>query len=348
MKPLRLYHKQFKTIIPLIITIGLSLGYPVPPSEGDASQSFTSPSAAPVWSPAMEDTISRLSRRLKEQQSEKNRLVKESDTLAARILKEKRKSGMSSSRKLDSMLRDSQQLVADLESISKQIKETESQLRQHYSLAVTALVRRLEQKSREEPLGEKERKNLLKHLVRYVHESKMLEEPIELAVPKVNLEVQDNDTPLQIKEKADFLSEQATLLKARIFQIEAAIHKLEREKALCEKVRKFTDEMSFFDDTLLVKERKMMDIPDGDPEKLVGGDIPGEMPLFSVHLFPANRREAFNSSPSDFIISDNGIDEQVELLTEQKSQLANQIQHLLQKTKRFYQRAHELGQSENH
>jgi hypothetical protein len=246
------------------------------------------------------------------------------------------------------MLRDSRQLVADLEAVSRQIKETESQLRQHYSLAITALVRRLEQKSMEEPSGGRERKNLLKHLVRYVQESKMLEEPIELAVPKVNLEIQDNDTPLRIKEKADFLSDQATLLKARIFQIEATIDKLEREKALCDKVRKFTDEMSFFDDTLLVKERKITDIRDDNPEKLVLEEPPGEIPLFSVPFFSVNRKEAFNSSPSDFIISNNGIDEQIELLTEQKSQLANQIQYLLQKTQRFYQRAHELGQSENH
>ena len=57
--------------------------------------------------------ISKLSKMLKEQQSEKSRLLKESDRLAEKILREKQKSEGGGNRKLDSLMRDSQRLVSD-------------------------------------------------------------------------------------------------------------------------------------------------------------------------------------------------------------------------------------------
>ena len=65
--------------------------------------------------------ISELNQILKECRSQKNRLEKESDKLAKKIIKEKRKSRGESNRKLDTLLRKSQHLVFTLESLSKQI-----------------------------------------------------------------------------------------------------------------------------------------------------------------------------------------------------------------------------------
>jgi hypothetical protein len=396
-------------ILPFFICIfilGASPGY-----SGLASQSV-----APAWDSAMGTAISKLSKELKEQQSEKSKLLKESDRLAEKILREKQKSGGGGNRKLDSLMRDSQRLVSELESTSKQIDETELQLRQKYALAISALVKRLEEQANDEKrsddkgqsdnlgqlnnLGQsdnldnnkgrsdnkgrsndkdkdkeqsndKERKTLLKQLLTYLKESEKLEKPIRLELPKVSLEVRDNDTSLEIRKKAEFLSDQATLLKAKIFQVEAQVAKLEKEKALRDKVKKFADDMSFFDDTVLVKERKIAHgetgIQDssptgGDsgnqaepplfaaPSSLTGGDtgngqiLPGSLEGTSTSFILG--KEALDSSPSDLISSQKSIDKQIELLEVQKSQLANQVQQLLQKTQNFYKRADELGSAE--
>jgi len=355
-----------------ILVLGVSPGYSGLASQaglalqtGLASQSISS-----VWSPSMNSDISRLGKMLKEQQSERNRLLKESDRLAEKILREKQKSEGGGNRKLDSLMRESQRLVSDMESLSKQIEGTELHLRQRYSLAITALVKRIEEQSNDKKRSnDKERKTLLKQLLTYLKESEMLEKPIGFEVPKVSLELRDNDTSLEIRKKADFLSDQAALLKARIFQVEAQVAKLEKDKALRNKVRKFADDMSFFDDTVLVKERKIAhgdsaikdSGPSGDsgnqdenplsaPPSMLGGDI-GDMPIPSGKSEETSisfilGKEAFDSSPSDLVFSQKSIDKQIELLEVQKSQIANQVQQLLQKTQNFYKRAEELGSLE--
>ena len=258
-----------------------------------------------------------------------------------------------------------------LESISKQIEESELQLRQRYSLAITALVKRLEEQSNRMKSNRmiSSGKPSLKQLLTYLKESEKLEKPIGFEVPKVSLEVRDNDTSLEIRKKADFLSDQATLLKAKIFQVEAQVAKLEKEKALRNKVRKFADDMSFFDDTVLVKERKIAHRETGIQDSGPGGDAGNQddasfvcSPLILAGNIgdgpiPSGRseetsasfilgKEALDSSPSDLISSQKSIDKQIELLEMQKSQLANQVQHLLQKTQNFYKRAEELSASE--
>ncbi|MEW6380334.1 MAG: hypothetical protein AB1611_12110 [bacterium] len=351
-----------QNLIGWIVLAGILLIFGASP----AYTAIAAPDAAPSWSPDMADTISRLSRVLAEQQSEKTRLFKEIDRLAEKILQEKQKSEGRGNRKLDSLMQDSQRLVSSLETVSRQTADTESQLRQKYSLAITALVKRLE----EQP-GERERKALLKHLLIYLKESEGLEKPVAFETLKVNLEVQDNDTSSQIRKKADFLSDQAALLKARIFQIEAQVTRLESEKALRDKVRKFADGMSFFDDTLMVKERKIAHRepasktnsgqggePEGGKEEpppmiLATPPLRGVPPLESQPMSPPASpetgapsfivgREGVDSSPSDLILSRNSIDRQIELLKEQKSRLASQIQQLQQKTHNFYKRAKEL------
>lgn len=329
--------------------------------------------AAPSWSPAMADTISRLSRALTEQQSEKNRLLKEIDRLAGKILQEKQKSERRGNRKLDSLMQDSQRLVSNLETVSRRAADTELQLRQKYPLAITALVKRLE----EQP-NERERKALLKQLVKYLKETEGLEKPVAFETLKVNLEVQDSDTSSEIRRKADFLYDQTALLKARIFQIEAQVTKLESEKVLRDKVRKFADGMSFFDDTLMIKERKVAHRePDaqgssgqgGEHEGEQGGELGGEEgplilttppirgippvenlptppPPSSPETMPPSfivGKETVDSAPSDLVLSRNSIDRRIELLKEQKSLLAGQIEQLQQKSRNFYKRAEELG-----
>ncbi|MEW5803924.1 MAG: hypothetical protein AB1847_17655 [bacterium] len=338
---------RIPTLFIVILVLGVSPGH----------CGLVSQSTIPAWSSAMDNDISRLSKMLKEQQSEKSRLLKKSDRLAEKIMQEKQKSDNRGNRKLDSLMSESQRLVSDLEALSRQIEEAELQLEQKYSTAISALVNRLEGR-----LDDRERKTLLKQLLKYLNESERLEKPVEFEVPKVSLELRDNDTSSEIRKKADFLSDQATLLKAKIFQVEAQVTKLEKEKSLRDKVKKFTDGMSFFDDTLLVTERKVANNREPDT---AGGDRGGDEPPLSAlppsqgesgMILPGSLeessssfilgREAFDSSPADLILSNKSIEKQIELLKIQKSQMASQIQHLLQKTETFYKRAEELSSSE--
>ncbi len=352
--------------------VGLSPGISAAGSSAmDEGMSGYTGDSQPVDMAEMAETISRLSQGLKKQQSERDKLLKESDNLAEKILKEKRKAESKSSRTLDSLLRESHELVGNLELLSGQIGESESQLRQKYSLAITSLVRLMENKP-----DEKEQKIFLKQLVKYLRESEKLEKPIELEIHKVSLEIQDNDTPDQIRKKADFLSDQTTLLKAKIFQIKEQIAKLERERSLRDKVKKFADEISFFDDSVMLKENRIsqgeqgvvvsepisdksgtpvdnsgetliVDPPSGPTDAYPDSQI-SESTRGEAALSPIIRIDAFDSSPSDLILSGKSIDKQIDLLEGQKSNLGNQIQELLEKAQNFYNRADKLGSSNLH
>ena len=309
--------------------------------------------------------ISELNQILKECRSQKNRLEKESDKLAKKIIKEKRKSRGESNRKLDTLLRKSQHLVSTLESLSKQIAGIEGQLKQKYAAAITGLFSRIEKE-----LKEKKKNTLMKQLLTYIEASEDLEKPIQFQIPEVDLEIQANDTSYEIRKKADFLSDQTTLLKARMYQIDARIAKLEKEKGLREKVKKFADEISFFDDTHFVEEKKITksgpdspehqeDVSGGDNKEQPadGGD---EQPLpspssdesesfadggsntFILSSPFISQKEVSDSSPSDLILSGGNIDYQINLLKQQKSRLGNQVQLLWEKSQIFYKRAEEL------
>jgi len=293
--------------------------------------------------------ISKLNQTLKEQQSKKHKLLKESDKLAEQITKEKRKSRGRSNRKLVSMFRESQRLVSELESISKQIAKIESQLKGKYSIAITTLVRQLEKES-----NEKKKTSMLKRLLKYMEASEKLKEPIIFEMPKVNLAIQEGDTPLEIREKADFLSDQTALLKAKKLQIDAQIAALEKEKSLRDKVKAFADEINFFDDTLFIESKKVEQPDDTkevnplkepgiyniETERNIGESEPDDTQPATVV-----QREEQDSTFSDLVLSSGSVDKQIKLLQQQKLQLGKHIQQLSQKTQTFYKRAAELSSS---
>ena len=291
--------------------------------------------------------ISNLNRILEEQQAEKNKLLKESDKLAEKITKEKRKSEGKSSRKLDSMLRESQRLVSNLESISIKIAEIEAQLKQKYSMAITALVRQLENESEE-----KKKKSLLEQLFKYMEASERLKEPIKFEMPKVNLEIQEDDTPLEIREKADFLSDQTALLKAKMLQIDTQIAALEKEKSLRDKVKGFADEISFFDDILFVEGKKVEQVPETgevnptrEPKIFQTGIDTAKIEPKGTQPETVVQREALDFPLSDSVLSSGSVGKQIGLLKQQKLKLGEQLQQLSQKTQSFYKHAAELNQS---
>jgi len=303
----------------------------------------------------LDTEISKLNRTLKERQSEKNKLSKQIDKLAEKITKEKRKSRGEavfqgrSNRKLDSMLRESQRLVSRLESISRQIAEIESQLRQKYSKAIATMVRQLEKES-----NEKKKTSMLKQLLKYMGTSEKLKEPIKFEMPKINLEIHEDDTPLEIREKAHFLSDQTALLKAKTFQINAHIDALAKEKSLRDKVKGFADEIRFFDDILFVEEKKVelldetgevnptkeLDTFNGETETRLEASEPKETQTLTIL-----QKEASESPLSDLVLSSGSVDKQINLLQQQKLQLGKQIQQLSQKAQSFYKRAAELSSS---
>lgn len=297
----------------------------------------------------LDTEISKFSKTLKEQQSEKDKLLKKSDKLAEKITKEKRKSRGRSNRKLASMLRESQQLVSKLESIYGQIAEIESQLKQKYSIAIATMVRQLEKES-----NEKEKKSMLKQLLKYMEASEKLKEPIKFEMPKVNLEIQEGDTPPEIREKADFLSDQTALLKAKMFQIDAQIAKLEKEKSLRDKIKGFADEIRFFDDILFVEEKKVEPLDDTgevNPTKEPGTfNIEtetrlGELEPKETQPSTILQREASDSPFSDLVLSSGSVDKQIKLLKQQKLQLGKQIRQVSQRAQSFYKRASEKEKS---
>ena len=336
----------------LVLFSGVRMGY-AGALKGD--EDSLSPSAWDV-------KISELNRIRKDYRSRKNRLEKESDTLAEKIIKEKRKSGGEGSRKLDALLGKSQQLVADLESVSRQIADIEEHLTRNYAEAISSLVIQLER-----GLKDKKKNEYMKQLVTYIAASESLEKPIQYEIPEVDLEIHAQDTPIKIRQKADFLSDRTTLLKAKIYQIDARIAKLEQERMLREKIKRFADEISFFDDSHFIEERKVsknevdpqkdqQDIPgvhnDGSPDEggdeeqapppIFGESVPLTLGENSTIVSPSlSLKEVSDFSPSDSIFSGNNIDNQISHLKQQKGQLRNHLLHLWKKTKRFYEQADE-------
>jgi len=315
---------------------------------------------------ARDAQIFELNQTLKECRSQKKRYEKESNKLVKKIVREKRKSRGESSRKLDTLLRRSQRLVSNLESLSEQIAGIEGQLKQQYTTAIAGLVSRIEKGPKE-----KKKNSLMKQLFSYIEASEELEKPIQFQIPEVDLEIQANDTSFEIQKKADFLSGQTRLLKARMYQIDARIAKLEQKKVLRDKVKKFADEISFFDDTQFVEERKITKsepdspehqegVPSGDNNEAPtdrGEELPPPSPTFDESESPTHegmspfilpplftsQKEVSDSSPSDLILSGGNIDYQINLLKQQKDQLGNQVQLLWGKTQIFYKRAEELS-----
>jgi len=290
----------------------------------------------------LDEDISELNKALKELQSEQKDLLKESDKLAEKITEEKLKSHGKSNRKLNSLLRESQKLVSRLKNVSKQINETESRLKLKYSMIIKALVKELEKES-----NEKRKETMLKKLLGYMKESEKLKEPIKFEMPKTNLQIQKDDTPLEIREKADFLSDQSALLKAKMFQLQARINELEKDKLLREKVKDFADEIDFFDDSLFIEVDKVSQNPeikkDGQTEEtLTLRNISETQIDDGTQQSTAVRSITPDSSISDIILSGT-IDEQIELLKQKKNNLEKQVQELLQKTQQFYKQADKLN-----
>ena len=304
----------------------------------------------------LDEEIVKLNRTLKDRQSEEQKLLKESDKLAEKITKEKRKSQGRSNRKLDSMLRESQKLVSRLESTSRQRAAIEAQLKRKYATAIAAMVRNLE----EEPEA-KRKKSRLKQLFKYLDAVEKLKEPIKFEIPQVKVEIREDDTPLEIRAKADFLADQTALLKAKMFQIDAQVATLEKEESLRDKVRGFADEIKFFDDVVFVEEKKIEQVnePEGrndvkEPEgwlkepSIDGNDTDRhteEVKTVAPQISTFVQKETSDSPLSDLILSSGGIDEQIRLLKQQKIRLRKQIQQLSQKTQSFYKRASELNLS---
>lgn len=289
--------------------------------------------------------ISELNQDLKKQQSVKKDLLQQSDKLAEKILQEKLKSEGKSSRKLDSMLSESQGIVSKLESVTKRIEAIEKELSQEYSTAIASLVNQLEKESKEN-----KKKVLLKQLLVYINSYERLMEPMLLQMPKIDLAVNENDTPQEIRRKTDFLSDQAILLKARMFQIDVQVDKLEKDKELHEKVKRFADEINFFDNALFIEEKKVAhiepenpDIPPDEGPPLLGAEIGSvENPSSSITY-----SESPGSSYSGMILSNSTIDNQILLLKQQKMQFEKQIHQLTQQIQIFNKRADELGLSES-
>lgn len=284
--------------------------------------------------------ISELNDILIKKQSEKIKLLKQTDKLAKKIIQEKQKSQGISNRKLDSLLRESQQLVSILESVSTQIEKIEGQLKQKYPEAIAALVNLLETDPKE---GKK--KKQVKQLLNYMkaYEKLSLEKPLKM--PIVNLNVQETDTHLDIQKKADFLSDQTALLKAKMFQIDVLVNKLEKEKALRDKVKKFADEINFYDETLFIEEKRL---DESEKPALYGANedstsVDEKGPILTAEFGLGETSSSFivqseisESSASDLIFTSGGIDAQINLLRQQKIQFENQVQQLSEKTQIFY------------
>ncbi|MGA1796939.1 MAG: hypothetical protein ACMUIL_13875 [bacterium] len=293
--------------------------------------------------------ISELNRALKERRSERVQLSRKADRLAEGIRQERQKSGDTGSRRLDSMLRESQQLVSDLESVSRQVEEIEGKLAQEYSTAIAALVHQVEGES-----GEKKKKGLLNRLIDYIEQYEGLMKPAPMQIPEVSVEIRESDTPSEIRRKADFLADQTALMKAKMLQIDAQINKLEKEKALRDKVRGFADEIDFFDSTLFVEARRGAQagpdtvIPDGgeggEPDEGDDGPMLGD--VFDQAAVPSiNVHDAPESLPSDLVLSTGIIDNRIEQLRRQRLRLDDLSRQLREKMQIFYNRAEEAGSS---
>jgi len=321
-------------------------------------------------------------------EAKKQKLMDEGDKLSGEIEELKMQSrgglGIIGRYKLTRKLRKAQALSEKIQILEKDIFDVESgidsnktNLEREYERQIDILLEKLGKASKTE-----ESREILERLKQYQSAKEQLakqdeEEPAEyLDVSRI--EIEEFDSPREIREKADLLNDVAGKMGSGIETLSARIERLRGELETRAKLGEFAEEISFFGERVSKEEivaaakvepsKTTDEMPDNGLATLESGkDVDAAEPTISIPRQPimppteetARVTEVGAIEPSGkMVLERNGVSadftgtslEQIEMLIElmekQKTELEKELIAVSQKAKLFHKKADEIEKSE--
>ena len=202
---------------------------------------------------ALQNQIMALEKQKEKLVAEKQQLIANSDGLSYKIEELKIQSqtglGIIGKYRLSRSLREAQKLAENIQNIEKSIYTIDNDLRSKRSLLVKEYdiqIETLMQKLNSRPENKKAILDKVKSYQaakdRYTNAGKL--ESSGFSIPKI--EIEQYDSPKEIREKADLINDLSRKASARIALLDSRISRLQGELRARKKLGEFADEMSFF------------------------------------------------------------------------------------------------------
>ncbi len=325
-------------------------------------------------------------------ESEKQVLVNQGDELSYKIEELKSQSGKGlgiiGRHKLSQNLKKAQSLSERIELIDrnindldKQIRNKRLQLEKEYDNQINALIQKAD------TLGDVEEKALiLSKIKEYQSARDQIRNPIKQEKDNIaitNIEIKEYDSPKDIREKADLISDLAKKTDAKISAIESRIISLRNELKTRQKLNEFANEISFFSErvarneivnksgsqTVTADSEKPKDVTDSNKtdseETLLTTDTvtrsfsdepktteKTQNPITTTSNTPTSlstkkivKTNGISAEVAD--VSQVNIENELKSLEKQKQSLKKTSESLHEKAKSFRQKADELERSGN-
>lgn len=277
--------------------------------------------------------------------------------------------------KLSQNLKKAQKLSLQIQEIEKNITNIESEitnkktsLEKEYTIKITSLLQRLDITEKTE-----ERKAILEQIRSYQSAKDQLSkskiEKQNKALEYKGIEISENDSPQEIREKADLLSDIANKANRRIKLLDTRISKLKDELNTRRKLGEFTEEISFLNERFPRSQVVATKVSKSDTAQSQELKENQE----NVEIFAVDNQPKIRSAKPETevttaktqvtesiknVIKSNGtstdfsqkplsyIEEEIKALEKQKQELRSELSTLNEKANYFRKKADELERSE--
>jgi len=214
-----------------------------------------------VWAQAadtdqLEKNIGQLEQRLADFTAQREQYVRQADELARQISELKAKSNLNyfQRSRLENQLSRSQELTNKIETLDpaigalkNEVREKRKSLIAQYDLIIKNILAQL----KAEKLPKTQKTALVKTLTSTKEKREILQTQIEISLLELlrtnTIVLEANDSPRQIKAKADWLRDYEKRLRTRAIQMDRIINNLKEEIEIREKMVEFEQELSLFD-----------------------------------------------------------------------------------------------------
>ena len=289
---------------------------------------------------SLREEIWRTVEKVEQLEAEREDLMKRAEVLAGRIEKLKGEGGIIGRYRLKRALKRSQELARRIEALDRKIEALKSELSRKkeklkdlYEAEISFVLEELERNP-----GQAD--SLLKRL----RELRMAMEDIEaseVGTPEAKfrailIEIDKDDTPEIIREKADLITDVVDRLKRRLRDLERRVEELEREMETEERIRDLLDEISLFDEDVFAGHRLQVQTRAEETKGIRG---PSEARRASPDRVPEISVSGWEISPEETKI-------QISRLREEMERLKGKIAELSKKAEEFRRRAAELEGAE--
>jgi hypothetical protein len=212
--------------------------------------------AQPADTDQLEKNIGQLEQQLANLTAQRVQYIRQADELAQQISALKAKSDRNYFQRirLENQLSRSQELANKIEaldpeiiSLKNEVREKQKNLIAHYDLIIKNIMAQLNA----DKLTKAQKQALVKTLTSIKEKREILQTQIEISLLELlrtnTIVLEANDSPRQIKAKADWLRDYEQRLRARASQMDRIINNLKEEIEIREKMVEFEQELSLLD-----------------------------------------------------------------------------------------------------